>query len=95
MKNIIEYKLHDGHVPYFVGDGGYFIIGKKFIGVSIDDTNSYIPKSADAGGDLVYLTNQNLIDRVVSIAMNDMDGNELTAEQKTEIANNWLNSKGF
>lgn len=89
-KHIVEYKLHGGAVPYFIYDGGYAPVGGKLIGITKDDTDCYIPSLVADGGDLVGLTNQQVIDRFVSIKSADQ-----TVEQATAAAQAWLTSKGF
>jgi hypothetical protein len=90
MKHIVEYKLWAGQVPYFVEDGGYWLEGSKMIGITKDDSECFIPKMSSDGGDLKKLTNQELIARVVSIAMQNK-----TDAEKTAMAQSWLTSKGF
>ena len=93
-KRIIIYKLvinehGNKSIPGFVSDGGYFIDSGSMIGVSKDDTDIYIPS------DIATLSNQQFIDRIVSMSLQDSSCRELTADQKTDIANKWLNEKGF
>lgn len=90
-KHIIEYKLHGGHIPYFVEDGGYFAIGGKLIGLSKDSDKCHVPSAPE----LVHLTNQELIDRVVALSLNDIEGTPLTIEEKTTMANTWLSNRGL
>ena len=88
MKKVIEYKLDgDGSVPVFVSDGGYFLKEHKLVGLSVDSTDRFMPSS------VVILTNQDLIDRVVSITMNTIDGEVITTAEKTTIATNWLQER--
>ncbi len=87
---IIEYKLDgDGTVPNFVKDGGYFIFDHKIIGVSIDTTERFMPES------VTVLTNQELINRVISLNLRNEENTELSTEEKTTIATAWLTNKGF
>ena len=97
VKKIIEYMMHRNNnnneiIPYFVEDGGYFVLDtpyKSLIGVSCDTDEIFLPDGINA------LTNQELIDRVVSMDLKDEEGNPLTDEEKTVIAETWLSSKGF
>jgi len=92
MKHIVEYKLHHPHTPYFIEDGGYFVVNNKLIGVTKDDSICYVP----AAPELVHLTNQDLIDRVVAMDMFDSETEQaLTVQEKTDMANAWLSAKGF
>ena len=90
MKYIVEYKLHAGQIPYFIEDGGYFPIGSKLIGITKDSSDCFIPKLASDGGDLVALTNQQLIDRAASFSEDPQRKIELQAEAEA-----WLSAKGF
>jgi len=96
MRYIVEYKLHNGAIPYFISDGGYWPVNNKLIGITIDDSESYIPKFTTEGGDLASLSNQDLINKVVSINLSDpRTEQEYTIEEKTNIAEQWLKEKGF
>ena len=83
-KKIVEYKLHAGHIPYFIDDGGYFASGNKMIGVTKDDDECYIPNT------LIVLNKVDLKKRLDGMNMKDDEGIELTKVKKDEIVNNWL-----
>ena len=95
MKYIVEYKLHGNISPYFIADGGYFEINNHFIGITKESSSSHIPKLVSDGGDLLSLTNQDVIDRIVSLVVIDENDNILNDSEKEILANNWLISKGF
>ena len=61
---IVEYKLHRNKqgnmfIPYFIKDGGYFVVGNKLVGHTVD-TESYIPST------LVVLDKAALITRLTN-----------------------------
>ena len=61
---IVEYKLHRNEqgnmiIPYFIKDGGYFVVGNKLVGHTVD-TESYIPST------LVVLDKAALITRLTN-----------------------------
>ena len=95
MKYIVEYKLHNGSIPYFIDDGGYYPIDKKMVGVTKDSDDCFIPKFVSEGGELVQVSNQDFINRVVGMDLEDADGNVMDADKKTTVANEWLSEKGF
>ena len=61
---IVEYKLHRNErgnmiIPFFIADGGYFIVGNKLVGYTVND-GSYIPLT------LVVLDKDALITRLTN-----------------------------
>lgn len=93
-KYIVEYKMHSNgrckFTPYFIEDGGYFAIeNRKFVGISFDEKEVYLP------GDLLILSNQQVINRVKSLELKNFNGENLTDGEKENMANNWLIEKGF
>ena len=62
---IVEYKLHRNErgnmiIPYFIKDGGYYVVGNKLVGHTVD-TESYIPST------LVVLDKAALITRLTNL----------------------------
>ena len=62
---IVEYKLHRNKqgnmiIPYFIKDGGYYVVGNKLVGHTVD-TESYIPST------LVVLDKAALITRLTNL----------------------------
>ena len=61
---IVEYKLHRNErgnmfIPYFIKDGGYYPVGNKLVGHTVND-GSYIPST------LVVLDKAALITRLTN-----------------------------
>lgn len=89
MKQLIEFKLHAGNIPYFVHDiiGGVDISGKKY-GISEDTETCYLPNT-------VYIFTENqFIDIVVSADIHVSDYGESTrlmsAKEKEDFCIQWL-----
>jgi len=62
---IVEYKLHvnergNKFMPYFIKDGGYYPVGNKLVGHTVDN-ESYIPST------LVVLDKAALITRLTNL----------------------------
>ena len=62
---IVEYKLHRNErgnmiIPFFIEDGGYFVVGNKLVGHTVND-GSYIPST------LVVLDKAALITRLTNM----------------------------
>jgi|TARA_R100001530_G_scaffold114321_1_gene81275 hypothetical protein len=81
---IVEYKLHvnergNKFMPYFIKDGGYYPVGNKLVGSTVDN-GSYIPST------LIVLDKAALITRLTNsgYTVRDDDRDEFvlaTAEQ--------------
>ena len=61
---IVEYKMYRNEqgnmiIPYFIKDGGYYVVGNKLVGHTVD-TESYIPST------LVVLDKAALITRLTN-----------------------------
>ena len=91
MKYIIEYKLWNKEVPFFVEDNGYFQKDGSFIGISRDDFDCYIPS------DIKKLSKMELEERIVSlnIVIRDIEMNEkiLSKEEKQELVKTFLEER--
>ena len=72
--------------PYFIKNGGYFLVNHEMVGITEDSDIIYVPET------LVELTEQELIDFVVTLEMRDEEGNLLTEQQKIDLANAWLDN---
>lgn len=94
-RHIVEYKIHGNETPYFIEDGGYYPIDYQYVGITRDDSYCYIPDFVEDGGTLLELSNSDLVDRVVALDMKNSQGESLSTEQKTALANTWLTNKGF
>ena len=78
---IVEYKLHRNErgnkiIPFFIEDGGYFGIGNKLVGHTVND-GSYIPST------LVVLDKAALITRLTNMGYAEWD-----PENHVEVALN-------
>ena len=75
---IVEYKMHRNEqgnmfIPYFIKDGGYYAVGNKLVGHTVD-TESYIPST------LVVLDKAALITRLTNMGYTvRVDGTERSA----------------
>ena len=75
---IVEYKLHRNErgnmiIPYFIKDGGYYVVGNKLVGHTVDN-ESYIPST------LVVLDKAALITRLTNAGYKVFDnGTERSA----------------
>ena len=75
---IVEYKLHRNErgnmiIPYFIDDGGYYGIGNKLVGHTVDN-ESYIPST------WVVLDKAALITRLTNLGYKGFDnGTERSA----------------
>lgn len=90
-KKVVAYFMQgDGTIPVFIKDGGYFLSNFELVGVSVDETELYVPDS------VVRLTRQQLIDRVKSLPYkNDITGEPKTLQEKEDMAVAWLAEKGL
>ena len=96
MKQLIEYKLWAGQIPYFVEDplgGVYSDCGCKHYGVSKDTDESYLPDT------VVTLTAEALAE-VVQQAELLKPGSEggtmpMTGEEKHAYLDDWLERHGI
>ena len=78
---IVEYKMHRNEqgnmiIPYFIKDGGYYVVGNKLVGHTVD-TESYIPST------LVVLDKAALITRLTNMGYTEWD-----PENHVEVALN-------
>ena len=79
---IVEYKMHRNEqgnmiIPYFIKDGGYFVVGNKLVGHTVND-GSYIPET------LIVLDRDALITRLTNSGYTIGDSEEgrlATAEE--------------
>ena len=75
---LVEYKMHGNDqgnmiIPYFIKDGGYYVVGNKLVGHTVD-TESYIPST------LVVLDKAALITRLTNLGYKVFDnGTERSA----------------
>lgn len=76
-KYIVEYKLWDGKVPYFIEDGGYFPLNEKLIGITKDYDSCYIPKMKTWECDLLDFDRATLKARLDTMSLKDIEGNLL------------------
>ena len=81
---IVEYKLHRNKqgnmiIPYFIKDGGYYVVGNKLVGHTVD-TESYIPST------LVVLDKAALITRLTNggYAVRDNNTERLATAEEIE-----------
>ena len=68
---IVEYKMHRNEqgnmfIPYFIKDGGYFVVGNKLVGHTVND-GSYIPST------LIELNRAALITRLTNMSYTVME----------------------
>ena len=89
-KQLVEFKLHNGSVPYFVSERVPWINGPKYIGVSHDNETCYLPDT------IVILTNDDVISKVtletIMAPSDDVEPSttELTIQEKTDLITEWL-----
>ena len=85
---IVEYKMHkrrQGNMitPYFIDSGGYFVVGNKLVGHTVND-GSYIPST------LVVLDKAALITRLTNSGYRvhnpDTNGYDLATAEEIETA---------
>ena len=83
---IVEYKMHRNEqgnmiIPYFIKDGGYYVVGNKLVGHTVD-TESYIPST------LVVLDKAALITRLTNSGYKvfDNDTERLATAEEIETA---------
>ena len=82
---IVEYKLHRNErgnmfIPYFIKDGGYFVVGNKLVGHTVND-GSYIPET------LIVLDKAALITKLTNIGYTvrgDNDENRSATAEEIE-----------
>lgn len=90
MKSVIRYLLEgDGSVPLFVETGGFFPLGEELVGISVDETKRHLPATVHK------LTKQNLIDRITLITPKHEDGSDLTAQEISDMANQFFADHGL
>ena len=88
---IVEYKMHRNEqgnmfIPYFIKDGGYFVVGNKLVGHTVND-GSYIPET------LVVLDRAALITRLTNSEyslINDAGYRLATAEEIESIVDDFI-----
>ena len=83
---IVEYKMHRNErgnmfIPYFIKDGGYFVVGNKLVGHTVND-GSYIPET------LIVLDRDALITRLTNLGHIILDNNtpRLATAEEIETA---------
>jgi len=81
---IVEYKMHRNEqgnmiIPYFIKDGGYYVVGNKLVGHTVND-GSYIPST------LVVLDKAALITRLTNsgYTIRDNDTERLATAEEIE-----------
>ena len=80
---IVEYKLHRNErgnmiIPFFIEDGGYYPIGNKLVGHTVND-GSYIPST------LVVLDKAALITRLTNLGYRIRDDDTERSATAEEI----------
>ena len=80
---IVEYKMHrrrQGNMitPYFIDNGGYFVVGNKLVGHTVND-GSYIPST------LVVLDKAALITRLTNMGYKVFDNGIARSATAEEI----------
>ena len=94
MKKLIEYKLWDGSIPYFVDAvlGGIYNNGKCY-GLSKDTTNCYLPDTVRVltKSELLQIV---LLNDIIKSADENTTGETilLTNAEKETFLNSWLAS---
>ena len=95
MKQLIEYKLWAGQIPYFVEDplgGVYSDCGCKRYGISKDTDECYLPDT------VVTLMAEELADIVQQAELSKSDGEDnivpMTSEEKQAYLDAWLVKNG-
>jgi hypothetical protein len=66
MKRVVRYLLEgDGATPKFIESGGFFPIGDELIGITLDDSKRYVPKT------LKTLSKQDLLKRGLDLGCDE------------------------
>ena len=94
MIYIVEYKMHNGKIPYFIADGGYFPSNGRYIGFTHDSYECYIPRFVADGGDLVEITEQDFEDRfILDYGQDPLDNTTIPEETKRQKAKDFIKDK--
>lgn len=86
MKRVVQYKMHADKIPYFIQDGGYFQNEHKFIGITFDDEQCFVPSAEVL---LTFFSKDEFLDYVANVSYKNLDGSERSEIEKREIASIW------
>lgn len=96
MKRLVEFKLHNGKLPYFIEERLPYLNGPSYIGITFDDKDCYVPKT------LIDVTEEDLTKRVKDLNM-ESDSSEIqddkkpkkyhSDKEKQKMAEDWINQK--
>jgi hypothetical protein len=108
MKKLVEYKLERARLmvksgndfivevqnamPPFIEDGGYMSYSEKFIGVTFDTANTFVPST------LIQPSRQDLKDRALLAGMSKMVDNEsvpMSVQEISDYVDTFLSDRGF
>ena len=93
MKKLVEFKLHNGRIPYFIEERYGNINGPRYIGITRDSDECYVPLAA-----LTELTENEVISKAeaetVHKRANDFEKEpvELTQQEKADLVGVWLSN---
>ena len=90
-KYIVAYLLEaDGTIPLFISSGGgEFLVGYEMVGISVDDTERFLPDTVNK------LTKDQLITRAQSMGLKHRDGSDYTLQDVTDLVTDYLNNNGM
>ena len=92
MNKLVEFKLHNGHIPYFVKDiiSGVDINGKCY-GISHDTKTCYLPDTVNTFTETVFIETVKSAD--IFTVDDDINGNTrlMTENEKEQYCIEWLN----
>ena len=102
MKYLVEFKVYSGMVPYFIQERFSLIDGPKYLGVTCDHSDCYVPDT------LLFLTKEEFIAKIVATTIYKptrlMDSRnqeeqeaqtEYTEAEKETITRDWIASVGL
>ncbi len=89
-KRVLKYLLEGvGTVPTAIADGGYWPVGAELVGVSVDDSQRYVPAS------YVSMSKADLIARLAGMGLVDQDNNPLNSDAQLALLDAWLAMVGL
>ena len=96
MKRLVEFKLHNGKLPYFIEERLPYLNGPRYIGITFDDKDCYVPKT------LIDVTETDLTDRVKALTL-ESDSSDIQDDkkpkkyhddkEKQKMAKDWIIAK--
>jgi len=89
-KKVLKYLLEGvGTVPVAIADGGYWPVGAELVGVSVDDSQRYVPAS------YVSMSKADLVARLAGMGLVDENNVALSSDAQLALLNAWLAMVGM